>query len=48
MLIRTTRWSHPPGNTVVPSPWQATVLEWGAQEIRRGGRMTNGGTTRLS
>ena len=25
MLTHTTRWSHPPGNAVVPSPWQATV-----------------------
>ena len=25
MLSNTTRWSHPPGNAVVPSPWQATV-----------------------
>jgi hypothetical protein len=25
MLTYTTRWSHPPGNAVVPSPWQATV-----------------------
>ena len=24
MLTHTTRWSHPPGNAVVPSPWQAT------------------------
>ena len=25
MLTHTTRWSHPPGNPVVPSGWQATV-----------------------
>ena len=25
MLTHTTRWSHPPGNAVVPSPWQATL-----------------------
>ena len=24
MLTHTTRWSHPPGNAVVPSGWQAT------------------------
>ena len=24
MLTHTIRWSHPPGNAVVPSPWQAT------------------------
>ena len=24
MLSNTTRWSHPPDNQVVPSPWQAT------------------------
>ena len=24
MLTNTTRWSHPPDNQVVPSPWQAT------------------------
>jgi hypothetical protein len=24
MLTHTTRWSLPPGNTVVPSSWQAT------------------------
>lgn len=24
MLTHTTKWSHPPGNAVVPSPWQAT------------------------
>ena len=23
MLTHTPRWSHPPGNEVVPSPWQA-------------------------
>jgi len=26
MLSNTTRWSHPPDNQVVPSPWQATAL----------------------
>jgi hypothetical protein len=25
MLTPTTRWSHPPGKAVVPSPWQATA-----------------------
>ncbi len=24
MLTHTPRWSHPPGNAVVPSRWQAT------------------------
>lgn len=24
MITHTIRWSHPPGNTVVPSRWQAT------------------------
>ena len=24
MITHSSRWSHPPGNTVVPSPWQAT------------------------
>jgi len=28
MLTHTTRWSHPPGNAVVPSPWQATARIW--------------------
>ena len=26
MLTHTTRWSHPPGNPVVPSGWRATDL----------------------
>jgi len=25
MLTHTPRWSHPPGNAVVPSRWQATL-----------------------
>lgn len=29
MLTYTTRWSHPPGNAVVPSPWQATAATRG-------------------
>ena len=28
MLTHTSRWSHPPGNTVVPSGWQATVVNF--------------------
>ena len=27
MLTHTSRWSHPPGNQVVPSRWQATVAQ---------------------
>ena len=26
MLDNTSKWSHPRGNTVVPSRWQATAL----------------------
>ena len=26
MINHTPRWSHPPGNAVVPSPWQATLV----------------------
>ena len=36
MLTHTTRWSHPPGNAVVPSPWQATIRARShTQEARR-------------
>ena len=29
MLDNTSKWSHPRGNTVVPSRWQATArLDW--------------------
>ena len=27
MLTHISRWSHAPGNAVVPSPWQATICE---------------------
>ena len=34
MLTNTHRWSHAPGNTVVPSRWQATevILQGGINE----------------
>jgi hypothetical protein len=35
MLTHTPRWSHPPGNTVVPSRWQATAGAWTAH-VRSG------------
>ena len=33
MLAETTKWSHPLGNTVVPSPWQTTIASWKRPEF---------------